>query len=93
MSAGQAVTTAISKLENHDLVSEVGARGNAEHGHWVFASADVGAAPVQDLMEDLGFLAHVDQTEADDVLAGYDDEQRLRDADGLMLTFEYGATY
>jgi len=93
MIAGNAVTTAIAELENHDLVSEVGARGTREHGHWVFASAGVGAAPVQDLMEDLGFLAHVDSTEADDVLAGYDDEQCLRDADGVMLVFEYGASY
>jgi|AntDeeMetageno51_2_1112566.scaffolds.fasta_scaffold16691_2 hypothetical protein len=94
MSAGNAVTTALNNMTNNDAVTEVGARGCHEHGHWVFACVEIGdGGPVQDMMEDLGFLAHVDPTAPDDVLEDYDDEDRLRGADEMMLSFEYGATY
>lgn len=96
MSAGEAVTTAIAELENNDDVAEVGAKGSAEHGHWIFACVEVGGGGgIQDRMEELGFLAHVSPEPAGPVLEDYSDEGRIREADerAPMLSFEYGASY
>jgi len=93
MSVGNAVTTTVRKLKSNDLVHEIGAYGHADYGHWVFASVDVGGREIQDMMERHGFLAHVDHTNADDVLEMYSDEERLRDAEGMLMVFEYGASH